>query len=388
MKRASEIRVLHVDDDCAVLNISKNILTEEEGSFIIEVATSVDEAIEKVSSKEFDVVVSDYDMPHKNGLDLLKAIRENCSDLPFILFTGKDREEIIVKALNLGADRYINKYGEPEVVYTELVLGIRQLYEKATAQKLLGESEERFEKMVTNSKDVIMLTQADGVILYISPSCKTVLGHEPEELIGKVPWIIHPDDLECAKTIFFSALTNHMSGTAEYRILTKQGQTRWINHSFSQIVENGKIKEVVSTIQDITKAKEEHIKLVESEARFRLAIKNSQLMMATLNRNLQYTWVHNHKIKLSNAAFLGKAFGEVMVIHDCENLRHAMLGLLEKGGSLRREVIVEHENHLMVMDCYFEPYTDETGQALGISFSAYDITESKQKLAPNCQTAR
>ena len=52
-------------------------------------------------------------MPIKNGLEFLKELRDQQSDIPFILFTGKGREDVAVKALNLGADRYVNKNGSP-----------------------------------------------------------------------------------------------------------------------------------------------------------------------------------------------------------------------------------------------------------------------------------
>ncbi len=279
MKATSEIRVLHVDDDQYFLDVSKTILSEE-GPFLIETASSVQEALSKLQANSFDVIISDYDMPQKNGLDFLKQLREKGSNVPFILFTGKGREEIVVQALNLGADRYVNKQGDPQTVYTELSVNIRQLYEKAQSKRMLWESEERFKQMVTNSKDLVMLTQADGIILYLSPSCKNILGYEPSELIGKTPWIIHPDDLERVQKIFQAALTTQLSGSAEYRILTKQGETRWLNHSFSQIIENGKIKQIVSTIRDVTETKKAEDILEESEEKFSAAFNSSGAALA------------------------------------------------------------------------------------------------------------
>ena len=279
MNTTPEIRVLHVDDDKLFLNVSKKILACE-GPFLVQTAFSVDEALEKLDLGSFDVIVSDYEMPFKNGLDFLKTVREKGLNTPFILFAGKEREEIIVQALNLGADRYVNKLGDPEIVYTELTVNICQLYEKSRAQRMLWESEERFKKMVTNIKDCIMLTQSDGIILYLSPSCKTVLGYESSDLVGKVPWIIHPEDLERVQKIFQTALTTEISGTTEYRILTKKGETRWVSHSYSQIVEKREIKQIVSTIQDITEAKNAENKLEESEKKFSAAFNSSGAALA------------------------------------------------------------------------------------------------------------
>lgn len=267
------IKVLHVDDDYSFITISKSIL--EEGTFTVETAASADEALFKLKNGQFDVIVSDYEMPQKNGLEFLKEIRAAGSDSPFILFTGKGREEIAVQALNFGADRYIDKHGDPKVVFTELSASIHQLYEKSHAKRLLWESEERFKTMVTNSKDLIMLTRNDGIILYVSPACKEILGFDAEELIGKSPWLAHPDDSERVKKMFMDSLAIPLNGTSDYRIITKQGQTRWLHHSYSQIIENGKIKQVVSIIQDITETKNAETKLKESEEKFSAAFHSS-----------------------------------------------------------------------------------------------------------------
>jgi PAS domain S-box-containing protein len=262
------IHILHVDDDSSIREISKQILLEM-GNFEIDNACCVDEAFKKLSTGHYDVVVSDYEMHQKNGLEFLKELRGAKNEIPFILFTGKGREEVAIKALNLGADGYHNKQGEPETVYGELAHIIVSSFERRNAQKMFSESEERFKKLVTNSKDAIMLTQEDGIILYLSPACKNVLGYEPNELIGKVPWIIHPDDLEKVQKVFQSALTSEVSETLEYRILTKQGETKWINHAFSQIWENDKLKQIVSNLTDITERKKGEEVVKKSEARYR-----------------------------------------------------------------------------------------------------------------------
>lgn len=63
----SLIRVLHVDDDTCILEISKAIL-EMNGEYQVETTSSVDEAPEKMGEKEYDAIVSDYHVPRKDGL--------------------------------------------------------------------------------------------------------------------------------------------------------------------------------------------------------------------------------------------------------------------------------------------------------------------------------
>ena len=73
------------------------MLMDLESSFDIDNACCVDEAFKKLSTGNYDVVVSDYEMPQKNGLEFLKELREQNNNIPFILFTGKGREEVAIK---------------------------------------------------------------------------------------------------------------------------------------------------------------------------------------------------------------------------------------------------------------------------------------------------
>jgi DNA-binding NtrC family response regulator len=82
------IRVLHVDDDVCLLEFSKQILTLE-NNFEIDSVLSVDEAFKKMEKQTYDAIVSDYEMPQKNGLDFLKELKEQKNQTPFILFIGK-----------------------------------------------------------------------------------------------------------------------------------------------------------------------------------------------------------------------------------------------------------------------------------------------------------
>ena len=122
------IRVLHVDDDQLLLEVSKQILSLE-GCFEIENVLCVDDAFQKLSLGSYDVILSDYEMPQKDGLQFLKELKEQKSTIPFILFTGKGREEVAIKALNMGAVGYYTKQGDIETVYGELAHGIKTAYE-------------------------------------------------------------------------------------------------------------------------------------------------------------------------------------------------------------------------------------------------------------------
>ena len=122
-------RILHVDADRAFLEVAKECL-ETHGSFHVDTASSVEEAFGKLKKEQFDVVISDYMMPGKDGLEFLKELRQSGNTIPFVLFTGKGGEEVAINALNLGANGYFNKSGALQAVYTELTQSLRQIVEK------------------------------------------------------------------------------------------------------------------------------------------------------------------------------------------------------------------------------------------------------------------
>ena len=128
------IRVLHVDDEPADLEITRIFLKREyKDDFEIVSVLSVREALEKLESEHFDTIISDYQMPEMNGIEFLEVVRKSgkYADIPFILFTGKGGEEIAKDALSKGADGYIDKMGNPARQCNELAHAISELVMRA-----------------------------------------------------------------------------------------------------------------------------------------------------------------------------------------------------------------------------------------------------------------
>src|SRR5665647_479586 len=156
ISKTTSIYVLHVDDDECFLELSKQILMDME-NFEFDNACCVDEAFKKLSTHNYDIIVSDYEMPQKNGLQFLKELRNQNNEIPFILFTGKGREEVAIKALNLGVDGYYNKQGSPETVYGELCYGIIQTVDRKRAEEALRKSEHLNQKILNSNPNLIYI---------------------------------------------------------------------------------------------------------------------------------------------------------------------------------------------------------------------------------------
>ena len=271
--KKSAIRVLHVDDDLSLIGVSKQILTME-NNFEIDTATSVDEAFKKMEIQTYDAIVSDYEMPQKNGLDFLRELRDQKNEIPFILFTGKGREEVVVKALNLGADRYINKNGFPETVYCELADAINKTVESKKAKKALAESELQYRTVVEKSLQGILITQTSPLrLVFANESMSKILGYSIEELKSLSPLgvagLIHDED----KPVFFGRLESRLHGelansSLEFRAVRKNGSIVWLEAFASRIEYMGQ-PAVQGMFLDIDERKKGSEILRESEARYR-----------------------------------------------------------------------------------------------------------------------
>lgn len=120
------MKVLLVDDDPLFLELSKTFL-EVFHNILSDTVDSAGEAIKKLESEPYDVVVSDYDMPFMNGIALLKTIRNKRINIPFILFTGVGKEDVMRQAIENGANSFIQKIGDPKTQYSELSKHIWQI---------------------------------------------------------------------------------------------------------------------------------------------------------------------------------------------------------------------------------------------------------------------
>jgi len=157
-------------------------------------------------------------------------------------------------------------------------------------EKSLQESEEKYRSIVENTQDVIMLTNSDGRVLYLSPACVSVLGYGPGDLVGKVPEIFYPDDIGKVHTALSDALKGSKGSNLEYRILTKNGKMKWVSHSWSSILtEDHQLKYVVSVVRNITDAKiaEQNLKAkIEELEKYKNVTVNREVKMVDLKKEI------------------------------------------------------------------------------------------------------
>jgi PAS domain S-box-containing protein len=141
--------ILYVDDEPGLLEIGKLFL-EQSGRFSVDIVTSAPAAFTLLNSKAYDAIISDYQMPGMDGVEFLKNVRSSGNTIPFILFTGRGREEIVIQALNEGADFYLQKGGEPTSQFVELANMVTHAVRVKRNEMALRKSEELYRNLFDN----------------------------------------------------------------------------------------------------------------------------------------------------------------------------------------------------------------------------------------------
>lgn len=251
------MRILYVEDEPSLQELTIEFLGMND--FRVDAVSSAEEAIERMDTVHYDAIVSDYQMPNMDGIQLLKYLRSSSNNVPFILFTGRGREEVAIEALNSGADYYLQKGGEPNAQFAELTHHIKRAVERKVATTQLAESREKFRSLVECIGDWRWEMDPDGTLTYSSPQVFDVLGYRPDEMIGQsmLKFIPDPD-----RTRLLSIVKDLLSKDGKIQRLEnnkvhRDGSLVTVESNAVQVIsKNGQVLGYRGVDRDITREKE------------------------------------------------------------------------------------------------------------------------------------
>ena len=187
------LHVLYIDDEPDLLDIGKSFL-EANGEFAIDTVTSPGRGLEMLEMTRYDAVICDYQMPDRDGISVLKAIRSRGNGIPFILFTGRGKEEVVIQALNNGADFYLQKGGEPETLFIEMAHMIQQAVGKRRAEEQLREMNIYLTNLITYAGNPIVTWDVHSKITRFNRAFEKLTGFSETNVLGHDFDILFPDE--------------------------------------------------------------------------------------------------------------------------------------------------------------------------------------------------
>jgi len=247
------VRLLHVDDDPTLTELTATYLEREDDRIGVTMATGADEGLAVLAADEIDCVVSDYNMPGTNGIEFLEAVRREYPDLPFILFTGRGSEEIASEAISTGVSDYLQKGGGAEK-YALLANRVRNAVQKRRNER----ARERDQVILTEATDAILVVGPDATVQYATPSTEAVMGRVAADLRGTdASELIVPADRPRVMGEF-AALVADPGGhrTVEFRHDRADGVRIWIEARGRNLLGREPIDGIVIYGRDVTDRKE------------------------------------------------------------------------------------------------------------------------------------
>ncbi len=216
---AKRLTILYVEDDPVTREQLARFLSRRVGSVIT--ANTGIAGLEAYRIRHPHIVITDILMPEMDGLSMAEEIHKIDRIVPIIVTTAFEQKEYLLRAINIGVDKYVTKPVDSKRLLSALFSVISQLH----ADTMLQESELRFRQIYEHIHAGLAHISLEFTIVHANQAYCRMLGYSEEELIGRhLREITHPEDIEenyRLQTLLASGTIDHYQ--MEKRFIHKDG---------------------------------------------------------------------------------------------------------------------------------------------------------------------
>ena len=301
--------------------------------------------------------------------------------------TGEDYAAEYRVQTGSGEERWLRARGRVEYDAAGLPIAfpgaLADITDRKQAEAALRASEERFRNMANNAPVTVWVTDSTGYCTYLSQSWYDFTGQTEATGLG-FGWlnVVHPEDIEAAKTIFLASNERQEAFRLEYRLRCQDGDYRWaINAAKPWFGVDGAFKGYIGSIIDISDRKQAEVALAQREAELRLVTNAVPALIAFVDADQRYRF-NNRGYEAwfgrSATEIYGKPVREVLGEAAYAGIRPYIEQVLS-GQQVNFEHQVPHQaGGTRYVNTTYVPRFDAQGGVEGFVALVNDISERKQ----------
>ena len=316
------MNVLHIDDDSSFLAVTAAYVEAEVTQLNVTTALGPTNGIEQLKQGKYHCVITDYEMPEQDGLELLERVRERYPDLPCILYTGKGSEEIAAEAINAGVTGYLQKGGPDQ--HQRLANRVRH----AASEYQTQIESERYSTVLKALDYPIYVVDTNAEFEYINDAFLELVGYDREDIVGSPPGLIKTDDdVQNVDNILAETVSSSGPDTRQFEvdIHTKQGEIVPCYEHMAALPFETEFRGSVGILRDRSREQQQGEQLLKQNERLE-----------------QFSSIVSHDLRtpLSNAqtaAALAQSTGSDEAINQLESALNRMEQMIDELLTLARE---------------------------------------------------
>lgn len=332
------LKILIVEDVVTDAEFIQREMRKNGFQLVCRIVETREDYLEALKQLKPDIIFSDYNLPSFDGMQALLLRNKTAPDVPFILVTGANNEEIAVDCMKAGADDYILKENMTRLGQaTKAALGKKAVVK---ANKEAAEKLSILSRAVEQNPALIMITNLAGEIEYVNPKFTETTGYKPEEVLGKNPRFLKSgNQSDEFYAIMWQTILAGKEWSGELLNKKKNGDLYWEKASISPLLNaEGEITHLIGIKEDITEKRKMIVDLIHAKEK----AENSDKLKTAFINNI------SHEVRTPLNTIEG--FVEMLLSPDIsEENKHAYTQIVKKSSSRLVKTIANYLDISMIV---------------------------------------